>query len=254
MIDPCDDCPNDSIKIAPGTCGCGIVDTDSDGDGVPNCVDNCPSAPNLGQEDCDDDGIGDACAGERCDDGIDNDCDGLVDQQDPDCELCGNGACDLGETPCDCPADCGAPKIGVDVITESTMYEIHCEAQLIGDAQYVYYSGQGWYIRCPETDLSGVTVSFELPCVPDSVTLSLIHATERRSVCQNHGYGPVSCTVNGIELFANYDVAASHGTFDWVEDSFEVADSLAPGTNTVTIQLDSEACSPYRIDRLSVDH
>jgi hypothetical protein len=35
--------------------------TDSDGDGIPDCCDNCKTVPNRGQEDADGDGLGDAC-------------------------------------------------------------------------------------------------------------------------------------------------------------------------------------------------
>jgi hypothetical protein len=32
-------CPNDPSKMSPGQCGCGVPDTDSDGDGVADCAD-----------------------------------------------------------------------------------------------------------------------------------------------------------------------------------------------------------------------
>jgi hypothetical protein len=35
--------------------------TDTDGDGIPDASDNCPTVPNPGQQDTDGDGIGDAC-------------------------------------------------------------------------------------------------------------------------------------------------------------------------------------------------
>jgi hypothetical protein len=55
--------------------------------------------------------------GPECVDGIDNDCDWLIDCDDPDCagdpacapSGCGNGNCGPGENPCNCPSDCGAP-------------------------------------------------------------------------------------------------------------------------------------------------
>jgi hypothetical protein len=37
--DACDDCDFDPLKIDPGQCGCGIADTDTDLDGVADCVD-----------------------------------------------------------------------------------------------------------------------------------------------------------------------------------------------------------------------
>lgn len=52
-----------------------------------------------------------------CSDGMDNDCDGLSDCEDTDCSadlvcmVCGNGNCDVIETPCTCSIDCGAPPM-----------------------------------------------------------------------------------------------------------------------------------------------
>jgi chitodextrinase len=54
-------CPNDPNKSAPGICGCGVPDKDSDSDGITDCHDNCPSVYNADQRDSDGDGIGDAC-------------------------------------------------------------------------------------------------------------------------------------------------------------------------------------------------
>jgi CSLREA domain-containing protein len=55
-------CPNDPGKQAPGLCGCGVADGDTDGDLVPDCLDNCGGTANLDQADANGDGVGDACA------------------------------------------------------------------------------------------------------------------------------------------------------------------------------------------------
>ncbi len=45
VLDCLDGCPDDPTRTAPGPCGCGVAETDSDGDGVPDCIDGCPSDP-----------------------------------------------------------------------------------------------------------------------------------------------------------------------------------------------------------------
>ncbi len=45
VADCVDGCPEYSLKTAPGICGCDYADIDNDGDGVLDCVDECPSDP-----------------------------------------------------------------------------------------------------------------------------------------------------------------------------------------------------------------
>ena len=40
-----DQCPKDSLKMYLGICGCGELDDDTDGDGVVDCIDPCPLDP-----------------------------------------------------------------------------------------------------------------------------------------------------------------------------------------------------------------
>ena len=78
-----DGCPNDPDKIEPGICGCSLIDSDVDGDGIYDCNDDHPfdydndgintqddcddTNPAIGEEtdwyaDTDNDGVGDASA------------------------------------------------------------------------------------------------------------------------------------------------------------------------------------------------
>jgi hypothetical protein len=66
--DACDTCPYDPDNDADGDGECGNVDNcpndpdnDADGDGICGDLDNCPLIANADQDDCNNDGVGDAC-------------------------------------------------------------------------------------------------------------------------------------------------------------------------------------------------
>jgi len=46
MPDCTDGCDNDPNKTSPGTCGCGVPDTNTDGDSALDCQEECDSDPN----------------------------------------------------------------------------------------------------------------------------------------------------------------------------------------------------------------
>ena len=71
---PADECPDDPAKTAPGICGCGVPDVDSDGDGAADCIDGCPADAaktaagvcGCGVSDVDSDGDGTADCHDQC--------------------------------------------------------------------------------------------------------------------------------------------------------------------------------------------
>jgi|GEM_PF-2437120 len=106
LPDPDDACPDDAAKTAPGACGCGVPDTDTDADGTPDCADGCPDDPaKLDPGAC-------GCGAQE----LDSDADGTPDCLDG-CPTdpaktepgdCGCGAADT-DSDSDGTADCNEP-------------------------------------------------------------------------------------------------------------------------------------------------
>jgi FtsP/CotA-like multicopper oxidase with cupredoxin domain len=89
----------DYYDLAASVCGDATCDG---GEDSCNCAADCGAPPSSEL---------------TCDDGVDEDCDGVTDCDDTDCDadaacsvpFCGDATCDAGEDSCNCAADCGAP-------------------------------------------------------------------------------------------------------------------------------------------------
>ena len=112
VADPFDNCPTIHDPTEQDTDGDGVgdpCDPDLDGDGVANEQDGCPSVADPGQADTDGDGIGDPCDPDLDGDGVYDDDDNCPRVPNPDqADGDGDGAgdpCDEPDVPPDVPRD-----------------------------------------------------------------------------------------------------------------------------------------------------
>ena len=149
-FDCVDDCPNDPGKTDPGTCGCGVADVDTDSDGTFDCNDNCPNDPNKIDHGVCGCGIPDT---DSDGDGIldcNDDCDNSIDTDGDglsDCDdLCPN---DSNKTQ---PGTCGCGVADTDTDLDGTL---DCNDDCPNDSNKTQPGTCGCGIPDTDTDLDG---------------------------------------------------------------------------------------------------
>ncbi len=158
-------CPSDPLKQAPGVCGCGVPETDTDADGVPNCIDNCPINFNPTQADGDGDSVGDACDNcplnanpgqEDCDNDNLGDVCAIASGISLDCNVNGiPDSCEVAQLDCNgngLPDDCDILS-GFSYDNNSNGIPDECESS--GGIAYCFGDGTGTPCPCGNIGTSG---------------------------------------------------------------------------------------------------
>ena len=132
VADCIDDCPHDPLKITPGICGCNAVDNmqDSDNDGVADCVDVCPlnATKQLSAGRC-------GCDVDQLLETQDLDKDGIVDCLD----ACPNNKFQIDNSLC----GCDAPSIETIIIHNETVCDPTTRTFQADVSIYFSYPPQG---------------------------------------------------------------------------------------------------------------
>jgi subtilisin-like proprotein convertase family protein len=263
-----DACDNDPLKLSPGQCGCGVADTDSDGDAVADCNDNCPADPaksNPGTCGCgvaDTDTDGDSFA--DCVDGCPNDPNkigpGACGCGNPDVDSDGDGALNCNDA---CPNDpnkaasagscgCGNPEPGAacnDGNPNTTGDVVNASCQCVGT---------------PAGNLLNLTITTDNN---GGTSWEIIPLGSNTPACTGSGYGPntttvASCTVpDGCYELRVFDAGGDgmcclNGLGGYVlrtSANERIVDAAQQGifSSTAAIALGQGFCVPLSTDRLT---
>jgi hypothetical protein len=228
-------CPDDPDKIAPGICGCGVPDVDTDGDGAYDCEEECPLDADkteagicgcgVADEDADSDGIYD------CDDTCPADADNDVDDDDvcgdtDNCPATANTSqADLDTDGLGDACDTDADGDGYDSVLSGGLDNSDLDPDVnpstesgpAGDTPDYDGNGDG----TPDADQAHVS---SMPTFDDGayVTLASANGTTLSDVVAEDNPSPASAP----------DAEFPYGFF-----SFTITDITPGGTTTVTIYL-----------------
>jgi hypothetical protein len=118
------------------------------------------------------------------------------------------------------------------------------------------WQAQGWTsgTHCMQLARSGayLDVAIEISASVLAAQLILVHRSGTAPGCANHGFSPVTVTVNGAPLAHSFaPPAVGTGAYRFTTDRWDVASLIVPGRNRIRITAE-DLCSVYEINRLEV--
>jgi hypothetical protein len=226
--------------------------SDMDGDGVPDSLDNCPNHYNPGQEDCDNDGVGDVCEianGTQLDcnnNGLPDDCEFMIDCNGnliPDeCDIASGYSldCNINGVPdeCDVIIDCNENLID-DYCDIASGFSQDCNNNLVPDECDILF---GYSLDCNNNGIpddcdiaSGDSQDCNANGVPDECDIFSGFSQD----CNNNGipdfcditfFDSLDCNENMIpdeceSIIYNHETKlfSGNGEFWWDDFGFAVA-------------------------------
>jgi hypothetical protein len=161
---------------------------DSDGDTIADADDNCPAVGNPGQEDCNDDGVGDACdainpgADDSDCDGIDDNCSGVADDEYVSTPTsCGMGECAAAGT-LNCvggvEVDSCTPGASGPELCDNK--DNNCDGSIADDG-----TDEAWYGDPTSCGVGECAASGALLCVAGAQSNTCTAGTPSAEICDN---------------------------------------------------------------------
>jgi gliding motility-associated-like protein len=221
---------------------CGFEQDDSDGDGVPDGVDNCPDLANTDQADLDEDGIGDVC-----DDDIDGD--GIVNAEDNCPEVANPGQEDIdGDGIGDvCDEECGiyeSANVPIEIAADAS--DVEAYEATVEVTENVYITDINVTVNIDHTWNSDIALFLVNP-QGEFIELSILNGGNSQNYTDTvfdddaetpitAGTGPFTGSFSPEEPLSTFNGQLSQGT--WILGVVDVFPPLDGGViNSFTLEL-----------------